>query len=722
MRQGTLVLMGLLSLTYVIQACGDDDDESESVVERLGIDSQDIESWGRVEMPDDQVDALREVQSCSELTEALREALTMEMREQVRAARATALNGYCYDYSYSDYGGGFGCSGAMYDAESAPTTGEQMNDGGGGASEYSTTNTQEVGVDEADFIKNDGEYIYIVSGNEFQIIRAWPAEEAHQVVRVTIDGTPQSMYVHHDRAVIYSYDPTATCYGSYNYHGGYCNQQPTSTTITVLDISDRAQPFMERQIVVDGAYVNSRRIGDSVYSVLSFVGLQVPNIQLRTGTDACDAESIDDVNREYEELIEYNEQVIEETVIEYLLPRVSSRTFAEDGSEIVETMDYDDCSNILIPNRLSGTGFVSVLSFDLADRTSSNMTNVVGQQGVVYASSESLYVASVRNAGGGEGAETTTLHRFSLDDEAAEATYEASGRIGGRVLNQFSMGEHEGHLRVATSTGYLPSPNAFNSVYVLGQEGRDLEVTGVVTPIAPTEDIRSARFVGDRGFIVTFKKTDPLFVLDLSDPYDPTIEGELHIPGFSTYMHMMDHDHLLTIGYDADDQGSFAWFTGIQLQVFDVSDMNNPTLAHRHTIGTRGTTSEATTNHLAFNYFAPRDILSIPMAICEESEGGGAYGDVMTFNGLMVFDVTADDGFREHGRVGHALLQDDGYYSGCYNWWTTPNSGVRRSIIMDDYVYSVASDRINIAHLDDLSTPVSSVYLALTQSNPYYDR
>jgi len=152
--------------------------------------------------------------------------------------------------------------------------------------------------------------------------------------------------------------------------------------------------------------------------------------------------------------------------------------------------------------------------------------------------------------------------------------------------------------------------------------------------IAPTEDIRSVRFDGDRGFIVTFKKTDPLFVLDLSDPRAPAMMGELKIPGFSTYMHMMDPTHLLTIGYDADDQGDFAWFAGVRLQIFDVTNMADPKLLHYHVIGTRGSSSEALTNQLAFTYF--NNMLSLPMTICEGGSGG-SYGTNMTFNGLIVY-------------------------------------------------------------------------------------
>lgn len=145
-------------------------------------------------------------------------------------------------------------------------------------------------------------------------------------------------------------------------------------------------------------------------------------------------------------------------------------------------------------------------------------------------------------------------------------------------------------------------------------------------------------------------------------------------------MHMMDSDHILSIGFDAEDHDDFAYFQGVLLQVFDVSDMANPTLMHRHVLGTRGTTSEATANHLAFNFFRPLDALAIPMAICEDSGGGGDYGDLMTFNGLMVFDVTVEEGIGEHGRVSHGIPEDP--YEACNSWWTDPNSWVHLSTLV----------------------------------------
>jgi hypothetical protein len=245
---------------------------------------------------------------------------------------------------------------------------------------------------------------------------------------------------------------------------------------------------------------------------------------------------------------------------------------------------------------------------------------------------------------------------------------------------------------------------------VLAEGEGELTTIGVLDNLAPTEDIRSVRFAGDRGFIVTFKKTDPLFVLDLATPTEPRVLAELKIPGFSTYMHLLGEDarHLLTIGYDASDQGNFAFFTGVLLQIFDVSNPLAPTLMHREVIGTRGSSSAALTDHLAFNYFAPRHLLSIPMTICEGGDGNGNHGDEMTFSGLMLYDVTVEHGFAERGRVPHPTDSD----ITCWNWWTNATSQVKRSVILENFVFSISESLIKVNALDDLATDLAVIPIA----------
>ena len=200
---------------------------------------------------------------------------------------------------------------------------------------------------------------------------------------------------------------------------------------------------------------------------------------------------------------------------------------------------------------------------------------------------------------------------------------------------------------------------------------------------------------------MTFKKTDPLFVLDLYHPGRPAVLGELKIPGFSTYIHRIDPDHLLSIGFDADDHGNFAYFDGVILQLFDVKKPTEPKLIHKEKIGTRGSSSEAATNHLAFNYFAEKGLLAIPMTICEGG-GDGRNGTALAFSGLLVYSVSVDKGFSKLGGVDHGTRGAD-----CNTWWSNAKSAVLRSIFLDDLVYSLASDRMKVQRLSAFGTDVA---------------
>jgi len=308
--------------------------------------------------------------------------------------------------------------------------------------------------------------------------------------------------------------------------------------------------------------------------------------------------------------------------------------------------------------------------------------------------------------------EATTVHKFAFGDGGARTTYRGSGAVKGRVLNQFSMDEHRGDLRIATTLGHVPDPNVHSTLSVLREKDGELVVVGMVDHIAPTEDIRSARFEGDKGFLVTFKKTDPLFAFDLSDPGNPRILGELKIPGYSTYMHFLDDGHLLSIGFDADDHGDFAYFDGLMLQVFDVTDLTRPSLVHRQVIGTRGSSSDAALDHLAFNYFPSRNLLALPIIVCEGGDDGN-YGTTMTFNGLQVWRVTLDQGFELLGGIPFAEpVHGDDYWSACGVWWTQSNTQVKRSVFMEDFVYSIAPVKLQVASLADLAHPIRTIPLA----------
>ena len=662
---------------------------------------------------------LREIDGCQDLEKVIKKRATDEMEARIRKNLSAALQNNQFSCDRMMEGAGP----VMYTASSAPGAGSAAPSApaGDSATQFSTTNTQETGVDEADFVKNDGSAIYLLSGTKFLIYKAWPPTEAALLSTTAIEGTPDSLYVHQNKALIYSHLATSNpCAGGYAMDMP-CSPSATALKLTILDIADKAKPVLLREISMKGSYVNSRRVAGAVHSVVQFPPIVFPGIQLYPDNlPYCQQVPVTEIESRFLALIEKNRKIIEETKLTDLIPSIRDSRPQPLGEPLIANGLLTDCRHFFEPATLGGQSFLTVLSLDMTQVGPLNHVTIIGSQGEVYASPSGLYVAATVNddgflidrmGGWGYGRmESTQIHKFGIDNEQAQATYQASGQVKGRLVNQFAMSEYQGNLRLATTVGHLPDPQTYNAVFVLGQQSEKLETLGMVDQIAKTEDIRSVRFDQDRGFIVTFKKTDPLFALDLYDPKNPRIEGELKIPGFSTYMHLMDRNHLLTVGFDAADQGSFAYFQGIQLQIFDVTDLAAPSLLHKIVIGTRGTSSDATADHMAFNYFAPKKILALPMAICEGGTSSGLFGSQMSFSGLIVWNTSVESGFSERGRVSHPVASSQPQNS-CYSWWTSPNSWVKRSIIMDDYVYSISGDRIKINHLDALPNDVMSLTL-----------
>jgi hypothetical protein len=639
------------------------------------------------------------------------------------------------------------------------------------ASEYSTTNNQVSGVDEADFIKNDGQYIYILADGALQIIDSWPPETAERMASYPVEGLARKLFIWGDRALVYSsldaVDPMdsrasslADTYDECTY-GFDCEFQGDGLAmkVTLLDLSDRNDPQLIRETYLRASFINARRIGNIVHTVASYPDLWLPellywpdgispyrgfgDIRALTGDiiDSPDEEPSEDesarldrIRALFAELAANNRELIESAAIEDLVPDFDDTVYANDSSREMRS-PFGSCNGFLVPDVRDGRAMLSVLSVDLDAEDDMSATTIIGRPGAVYSTAESLYVA-VNHSYSGRGrwffpspdslTQSVTVHQFKLGDEEASSRYKASGLVDGRILNQFSMDEYDGSLRMATTL----QSSRDNSLTVLHRTGHELEVIGEVTGLGPDETIRSVRFDGDVAFIVTFKKTDPLFVLDLSVADSPRLRGELKIPGFSTYMHMLDEDHLLTIGYDGDDRGTFAWFQGVQLQIIDVTDLDDPILLHREIIGSRGTSSEAAMNHLAFNFQAEQGVLAVPMTLCEGSSGGSQFGPYLTFSGLLVYDIDIDMGIEEIGGISH--VEAESAYDpqspalSCSNWWTNANSEVKRSIFMsgdvgegsEDFVYSVALDKILIASLDDLENPVRRIDLDLSPATP----
>jgi hypothetical protein len=648
---------------------------------------------------------LSRLASCDDVRERIRAQALADMEARLEAALQEALE---YDCSNGP---------VIFDsAQDDAYTPSGPPSGGGGPpapSQSSGTNNQVAGVDEADFVKNQDGYLYIANAGKLRIIDAWPADQTHVVSEVAIEGDVRKLFLYNGRAVVYSSLGAASPFQRECTYGYGCDflGDGRPTKVTVVDVRAVAAPRIVREIDLSGSLIAARRVGPGVHTIVADQAQPVADLAYwPEGLDSCSSSIMK--SYAFERLRRHNRQLIEESGIDLFLPTATDSVTGELGGR---------CEQFYGADVGDGSALTSVLSLDLPDldapaeptdpaepaaRGQASFTSIVSRPGAVYGAEDALYVAVPRARTRGSD-EASAIHKFAIAKGPGGVEYRGTGRVPGHVLNQFAMDQYKDVLRVATTTGQVPEENVHSTLTTL-REAADggLETVGVIDDLAPGEDIRSVRFAESRGFVVTFKKTDPLYVFDLEQPEAPRVLSELKIPGFSTYMHMLDDTHLLSIGYDAADQGSFAWFTGMLLQIFDVSNPTAPALTHRRVIGTRGSSSEALTNHLAFTYFAPRQALALPMTICEGGQPP-SYGD-MTFSGLLVFHAAAADGFAELGRVTHPPAAD----VSCGNWWTDGASQVRRSVFMDDYVYSISGTTLKVNALGNLATDLVTLPIA----------
>jgi hypothetical protein len=343
--------------------------------------------------------------------------------------------------------------------------------------------------------------------------------------------------------------------------------------------------------------------------------------------------------------LEANRQVIAESTIEQWLP--SYATLDADGST-VRTGLAVPCNRMHKPADFGGFSTLSVVTFDLdGEPVGGTGTGIIAAGDTVYASTENLYVSTTvwvpsavvgtESAREVEERYSTAIHQFSIDGVGA-ARYVASGSVAGHLLDQFSMDEHEGRLRVAVTDGppWWFSDDSESLVVVLEERDGVLTQVGSVGDMGRGERIFSVRFMGDTAYVVTFRQTDPFYVVDLSDPTAPAVVGELKIDGYSGYLHPIGDDRILGVGQDADSQGMTL---GAKATIFDVSDPAAPRELSTWTLP--GAYTEAEWDHRAFLAWAPAEIVVLPI---QDYRADG-------FVGVVVLDTS--DGLREAGRISH---------------------------------------------------------------------
>ena len=551
--------------------------------------------------------------------------------------------------------------------------------------DYSGTNLQTAGVDEPDIVKTDGETLLALAQGTLFVLDVTGSSPDLVGSLSLRDLWVRDLVMVGDRALLLGET------------GGDAIPRPLAPDVVVgggapisamveVDLTDPAHPVVARRLLVDGRYLSARLIDGVARVVVS---------SYPTGLEFTTPEGPG--LRAERSALERNREVIEASTIENWVPYF----VLEDGSGgTLSEGTLLDCDSARHPEEFAGFGMLTVLTLDLTQGldgpVAQRSVGVMSDGETVYASRDSLYVATQRwvdwwgleQLATAERAEVTEghvtqIHRFDIS-AADRAEYRSSGEVPGWLLNQFSMDEYAGHLRVASTDAppFWDSDDSESMVTVLAEREGRLVQTGRVGGLGEGERIYAVRFMGERGYVVTFRQVDPLYIVDLSDPSNPAVTGELKIRGYSAYLHPLADDLLLGVGQDATQQGVVK---GTQLSLFDVSDPASPRRIDQVQIGEGS--SEAEWDHHAFLYWEPNGLVVVPLNVYRWNED--AQRDESFFGAQAV---------RVQGRELSLLDRLSHQEVGSVDW----GYGIRRSLVVGDLLYTVSELGLEAADLDSL--------------------
>ncbi|MHC4178455.1 MAG: beta-propeller domain-containing protein [Planctomycetota bacterium] len=567
--------------------------------------------------------------------------------------------------------------------------GDAVSPGADSSRSHSETNVQVAGVDEADIIETDGDYLYVLTGAELIIAEAWPAEELSIASRVPIEGELVGEYLHGDRLTVISE----------TWEDPWCDPpEPLGFQLDVIDCWWPWPRSSETWVTVFDVSDRESRIDDSVFLVLrdDEVDRWLPEPErIQVGDSFF-----------YETREQYIERVTAE--MDSFLPQYTS--YGADD-ELLEAGLLHASGDLFQPLGEDAGCLVTVVSLNISD----DEPGIVASTGIfttgasqIYGSLDNLYVFDQQYTW--EDGTVTEILKFDWDAQASGVAFAAKGWVPGHMLDQFSADEHEGHLRIATTISNSYSGNwsgrSENVLFVLRDDGGVLEFVGSMQNLALEERIRSVRFMGERAFVTTFRNIDPLFALDLSDPAHPQSCGHVTMPGFNSYMQLINESYLLAVGRNTPVGN-----TGpTQVSLFDIQDLNQPRLIDQHTFE-RFSTSEAETDHHAFGWFAEHKVLAMPSAraywerVDEDGDGYAETRRSVREDELLLFsiDVTATrlsgDGIQLLGELAH-------------------DSPVRRSAFIADVLYSVAESSVQAVSIVDPTVRFAEIGFDSGQETP----
>ena len=624
--------------------------------------------------------------------------------------------------------GGVVAVGAMNDSKTstAPSSAPMAESAGESAAatggDYSRTNAQVDGVDEADTAKTDGKFVYQISGNRVYVSDISNPDAPKLAATLEYSEkdrfNPVELYVDDHRLVVIGRhsmpiaSPGADAAPSTKTKMSIMPILPTRSTVQtkIYSLSDAGNPTLTRETEIEGEYVSSRKIDGALYVVANKYN-NVPYYpmmeRLPDGGIVSEDKASDAVDTEGFEPLYGDTASGKESK---KLPLGDIRYFPDTNAESTMLIGALDLDRPAQPFQVSA---------------------YLGAGQTIYASEKHLYVAigkSVPN--GAKGYKTITqLYKFRLDQ--GQVVYAGEGSVPGTILNQYSMDESKGYFRIATTDNAWDDGQfrQTNNLYVLDER---LQTIGALENLAPSERIYSTRFMGTRAYMVTFRNVDPLFAIDLRDPTKPTVLGQLKIPGYSDYLHPYDDTHLIGFGKETVEvpskgmgqDATMAFYQGMKIALFDVTDVTRPKEMFKEVIGDRGTNSELLYNPKALLFSKEKGLLAFPVELMElpddskiETGNFPAYGQFV-YQGAYVYGIDLNKGFNLRGRITH-LSQDDLAKSGQYGY--DYDKAVHRILYANGSLFTLSDRMLKANDLGSLRERGSLAYPAPPERQvPYY--
>ena len=548
--------------------------------------------------------------------------------------------------------------------------------------EYSTTNIQVENVDEADITKTDGDYIYSLSENKVIITDVRDETQIKKVAEIeqTDSNTfPTELILYQNKLIIISEKLKST--SSYFYNNN------NKTIVSIYDISNKEQPKEIKNYQLEQAYYTSRCIDGKLY-VIASGSLREENDEIVTyyyengkqiDPGYGSIKRIKDIDTDCQTILSMqNLNQIEQPVkVNSYLMNVENAYVSENNIYLLEEK-YEGYNNV--PKISSIFGWKGILG---AFPQEYNRDEQIGTY--------------------------TNIYKFNLLEDGS-IQYDKKAKEKGQTINQFSIDEYEENLRIALYDSEGSRIAIFNN---------EMKKIGETPKLAEGEKMYSSRFLGNKAYLVTYKTVDPLFVVDLSNPRDPQVLGELKIPGYSTYLHPYDENHLIGIGMQTEEKvnrnssgriiSTSSVITGMKMALFDVTDVNNPIQISDTIIGDSRTTSAILTNHKALLFSKEKELLAIPVNNYTEDfeveNTSNNYESIVNSytdykkdyvsEGYFVYNINLTNGFTLKGTITHEKTESKyAYYNNA--------SRLLRGLYIDDNLYTVSEDYIKVNRLNDL--------------------